>query len=112
MPDIPLDTILRVAGYLVSEDGENTEYDRALVELICDLSPDFSSDDKEDVLRRIRAAASTDEASDDETLFVLTVADVKAHFGRPIKAGEASSIRKTLKFALGDAVEDVLQSHR
>lgn len=50
---IPLDRLLPVAAGLVSEDGENPEYDRALAEMTCALAG-LSSDCKDDVAAVIR----------------------------------------------------------
>lgn len=48
--------VLRTAVSLVSENGENPEYDRALAEMTCDLV-ELSQDFKGDVLDAIREQA-------------------------------------------------------
>lgn len=52
---ITIDGLMRTAADLMSEDAENPEYDRALVELVCDLLPGVSTDDRETVERLLRA---------------------------------------------------------
>lgn len=53
---IRLDALVQTAADLMSEDGENPEYDRALVELVRDLLPGVTADDREVVERLLRAA--------------------------------------------------------
>jgi hypothetical protein len=52
-PMTPL-TVHREAAHLLSEDGENPEYDRALVELCVRLTPGGSHDDNEAMLDRLQ----------------------------------------------------------
>lgn len=47
----------------------------------------------------------------DKVLYKLTVADAEAILGRPVEAGEADRLRKTLEFALGDAASDAVMTH-
>ena len=47
----------------------------------------------------------------DEVLYVLTVRDAEALLERPLRPGEASSIRKTLEFALSEDAADAILSH-
>lgn len=50
--------VMRVAANLLSEDGENSEYDRAIAEMTCDLLG-INADDKTWVLRVLRAMRGT-----------------------------------------------------
>lgn len=46
-----------------------------------------------------------------ETLFELTTEDVEAIIGRPLEDGEASSVRKTLEWGLGEEWPGLVVEH-
>ena len=50
---ITIAELLHIAAWLISEDGENPEYDRALAELLCDAAG-VSMDHKEEMLSEMR----------------------------------------------------------
>lgn len=49
------DEILDIAAGLISEDAENSEYDRAVVEMTCDLLALSITDNRDTVERMIRS---------------------------------------------------------